>query len=89
MRGYGTACECQKDCHGTVVEHYYFDTVITFKEPEPGFKLGSSQGATFTPPVSEQGGRVWKIAKMTIPAMDKGGNNGRGPGGGKGKGQVK
>jgi hypothetical protein len=54
------------------VEHYYFDTVITFKDPEPGFKLGSSQGATFTPPVSEKGGRVWKIAKMSIPAMRKG-----------------
>lgn len=71
MRGYGTACECQRDCHGTIVPHYYTNTVITFKNPEPGFKLGSSQGATFTPPVSKEGGRVWTIAKMTIPAMDK------------------
>jgi hypothetical protein len=71
MRGYGTACECQSGCHGTVVEHYYFDTTITFKEPEPGFKLTALQGASFTPPVSEHGGRVWKIAKMTIPKMEK------------------
>jgi hypothetical protein len=72
MRGYGTGAECQRDCAGTIEEHYYFNTAITFRDPEPGFKLGASQGATFTPPVSEQGGRVWKIAKMTIPAMVKG-----------------
>jgi hypothetical protein len=71
MRGWGTGCECQRDCAGTIETHYYFDTTITFKTPEPGFRLGSSQGATFTSPVSEQGGRVWKIAKMTIPAMKK------------------
>jgi hypothetical protein len=71
MRGFGTACECQRSCKGTVVPHYYTNTVITFKNPEPGFKLGSSQGATYTPPVSSQGGRVWTIAKMTIPAMEK------------------
>jgi hypothetical protein len=72
MRGYGTACECQRDCNGTVETHYYTNTAITFKEPEPGFKLGSSQGATFTSPISEQKGKVWKIAKMTIPPMRKG-----------------
>jgi hypothetical protein len=72
MRGYGTGTECQKDCAGTIEEHYYFNTAITFKDPEPGFKLSASQGASFTPPVSEQGGRVWKVAKMTIPAMVKG-----------------
>jgi len=72
MRGWGTACKCQHDCAGTVETHYYFDTAITFKTPEPSFRLGSSQGATFTPPVSEEGGRTWKIAKMTIPAMKRG-----------------
>lgn len=82
MRGWGTACECQRDCAGTVETHYYTDTVITFKSPEPGFKLGASQGASFTPPQSEEGGRVWKVAKMTIPAMVSGGDaggKGRGP----------
>jgi hypothetical protein len=71
MRGYGTACECQRDCAGTIDTHYYTDTTITFKSPEPEFKLGSSQGATFTPPVSSDGGKVWRIAKMTIPPMQK------------------
>ncbi|KAF2672385.1 hypothetical protein BT63DRAFT_411659 [Microthyrium microscopicum] len=74
MRGYGTGVECQHDCQGTIEPNYYTDTVITFKSPEPKFELHASGGLTnrtalYTTPVSEQGGRVWKVAKITIPAM--------------------
>jgi hypothetical protein len=45
------------------------DTVITFEDAEPGFKLGASQGANSTRPISEDSGRVWKVAMMTFSAM--------------------
>jgi hypothetical protein len=68
MRGWGTGTECQSDCKGAG-EHYYLNTTIKFKAAEPGFVMGASQGATFSTPVTKDGGSTWTIAKMTIPKM--------------------
>lgn len=70
MRGWGTGVECQSDCNPPGL-HYYHNTTIKFKEAEPDFTMGSSQGATFTKPVSADGGITWTVAKMTIPATKK------------------
>lgn len=70
MRGWGTGVECQSDCNPPGL-HYYLNTTIQFKEAEPDFALGYAQGATFTTPVTADGGITWTVEKMTIPATQK------------------
>ncbi|KAL0937044.1 uncharacterized protein CTRU02_209260 [Colletotrichum truncatum] len=69
--GVGTAVECNKDCATTVSEHTYVDWEIRLDKADPNFAdtFGVSQGATYTGMTSEQGGKIWKIAKIVIPKM--------------------
>lgn len=70
MRGWGTAVECQSDCNPPGL-HYYFNTTIKFKEAEPDFAMKTAQNATFSKPVSVDGGITWTVEKITIPATKK------------------
>lgn len=72
MTGYGTGTECNGGCSGTVAEQTYKNTVITLLEADPTFgsTIGTSNGATYTGLSSSQGGKVWTITEMKIPAMD-------------------
>ncbi|KAJ6465760.1 hypothetical protein C8R45DRAFT_1055631 [Mycena sanguinolenta] len=71
MKGYGTGTECDDNCSGTVAAQTYTNTVITFDAPDPNFgkTLVLSGGATYTGLTSLQGGLVWSIASIHIPAM--------------------
>ncbi|KDN37352.1 hypothetical protein RSAG8_10240, partial [Rhizoctonia solani AG-8 WAC10335] len=71
MKGWGTGTECQNDCSGTVSAQKYTNTVIVLDAADPDFSktLGCSQGATATGITSEQGGKIWKIASIDVPAM--------------------
>lgn len=71
MTGYGTGTECNDQCTGTVAEQTYENTVITLLEADPSFgdTIAVSQGATYTGLTSSEGGKVWTIASMNIPAM--------------------
>ncbi|KAK7708406.1 hypothetical protein SLS57_008987 [Botryosphaeria dothidea] len=71
MTGYGTGTECDDSCTGTVSEQQYLNTTITLASADTTFgdTLGSSGNATHSDIVSSQGGKVWTIEKITIPAM--------------------
>ncbi|EUC60663.1 hypothetical protein RSOL_359440 [Rhizoctonia solani AG-3 Rhs1AP] len=71
MKGWGTGTECQDNCSGTVSAQKYTNTVITLDAADPNFSttLSCSQGATATGITSEQGGKIWKIARINVPAM--------------------
>ncbi|GME32628.1 hypothetical protein BKCO1_1700040 [Neofusicoccum parvum] len=71
MRGYGTGTECDNSCTGTVSEQQYLGTTITLASADTSFgnTIGSSQGATYTGLKSSQGGKVWSIDKIHVPAM--------------------
>ncbi|TID17878.1 hypothetical protein E2P81_ATG10850 [Venturia nashicola] len=70
MRSWGTAVECQMDCNPPGL-HYYFNTTWKFKVAEPAFALRSKLNATFSKPVSADGGITWTVDKITIPATKK------------------
>lgn len=69
--GYGTGTECDDNCSGTVAAQTYTNTVITLDAADPNFgSTGvASGGATITGLSSSQGGLVWTIASINIPAM--------------------
>lgn len=71
MRGYGTGTECQSDCTGTIEEQKYLNTVITLAGADTTFgdTIGSSQGATYSELKQTEGGKIWTIDTITIPAM--------------------
>ncbi|EUC55909.1 hypothetical protein RSOL_143700 [Rhizoctonia solani AG-3 Rhs1AP] len=71
MKGWGTGTECNNGCTGTISAQKYTNTVITLDAADPTFgsTAGSAQGATATGLTSEQGGKVWKIATINVPAM--------------------
>ena len=71
MTGYGTGTECDNSCSGTIVAQQYLNTTIVLEEADPDFSntLGVSGGTTYTGLTSEEGGRIWKIARIDIPAM--------------------
>ncbi|KAL1645414.1 hypothetical protein SLS58_003721 [Diplodia intermedia] len=72
MTGYGTGTECDDSCTGTVSEQQYLNTTITLAGADTSFSdtLTSSGGAVYTEMKSSQGGKVWTIEKITLPAMD-------------------
>lgn len=72
MTGYGTGTECNDGCSGTIAAQTYENTVITLQEADTSFgaTIATSQGATYSGLTSSQGGKVWTIAKITVPAMD-------------------
>lgn len=72
MTGYGTGTECDNSCSGTIAEQTYQNTVITLLEADTSFgdTISTSAGATYSGLSSSEGGKVWTITKMTVPAMD-------------------
>ncbi|KUL87284.1 hypothetical protein ZTR_03365 [Talaromyces verruculosus] len=71
MRGYGTGTECDNSCSGTIAAQQYIDTTITLASADPAFgsTIATASGATYTGLSSSQGGKVWTIQEINIPAM--------------------
>ncbi|KAF2236053.1 hypothetical protein EV356DRAFT_565796 [Viridothelium virens] len=71
MTGWGTGTECDSDCTGTVAVQQYIGTTITLAAADTTFgdTIASAQGATYTGLSSSNGGKVWSIATINIPAM--------------------
>ncbi|KAK9850840.1 hypothetical protein MYU51_011423 [Penicillium brevicompactum] len=72
MRGYGTGTECNDGCSGTIAEQKYLNTVITLAEADSTFgsTISKAGGAAYSGLTSSQGGKVWTISQITVPAMD-------------------
>ncbi|KAL4902825.1 hypothetical protein BDW74DRAFT_58141 [Aspergillus multicolor] len=71
MTGYGTGTECNEDCTGTSTDQKYINTVITLAEADTTFgdTIASAGGATYTGLSSSEGGKVWTIEEIVLPAM--------------------
>jgi hypothetical protein len=75
MLGWGTAIECNDDngvaCTGTISEQIWLNSTIILEAADPTFidTLGASSGATYTDMLTEDDGKTWTFAKLTIPAM--------------------
>ncbi|KAJ5919826.1 hypothetical protein N7454_009661 [Penicillium verhagenii] len=71
MTGYGTGTECDDDCTGTIAAQKYLNTTITLKAADTTFgdTIATAAGASYTGLASSQGGKVWTIETMNIPAM--------------------
>jgi hypothetical protein len=74
MRGYGTGTECNNNCSPTVSEQRYLNTEITLAGADPNFgkTISTAQKATYKGLTSTEGGKVWKISEIRVPAMVKG-----------------
>lgn len=72
MTGYGTGTECDDSCSGTIAAQTYTNTVITLAGADTTFgnTIATSNGATYSGLSSSDGGKVWTIASINIPAMD-------------------
>ncbi|KAL1305769.1 hypothetical protein AAFC00_003939 [Neodothiora populina] len=72
MTGYGTGTECDDSCTGTISSQRYLNTTITLRSADTTFgdTLTSSGGANHTGIEMLQGGKVWRIAEIYLPAMD-------------------
>ncbi|KAJ6062265.1 uncharacterized protein N7446_006385 [Penicillium canescens] len=72
MRGYGTGTECNDQCSGTIAAQKYLNTTITLAGADTTFgsTIAKAAGASYTGLGSSQGGKVWTIAEIDIPAMD-------------------
>lgn len=68
---YGTGTECDDSCTGTVAAQQYVDTTITLADADTTFgdTIATAAGASYTGLSSSQGGKVWTIDTMNIPAM--------------------
>ena len=68
---WGTGTECNGGCTGTVSAQTYSNTVITLENADTTFgkTIASSGGATYTGLSSSEGGKVWKITSINVPAM--------------------
>ncbi|KAL6233220.1 hypothetical protein BDW75DRAFT_252152 [Aspergillus navahoensis] len=71
MTGYGTGTECNEDCTGTSSDQKYINTVITLAEADSTFgdTIASAGGATYSGLSSSEGGKVWTIESIVLPAM--------------------
>ncbi|KAI8268326.1 hypothetical protein K4K58_005465 [Colletotrichum sp. SAR11_239] len=71
MRGYGTGTECNANCSPTIAKQQYINTEITLAGADPNFgkTLATAQKATYTGLASSQGGKVWTIKEINVPAM--------------------
>lgn len=69
---YGTGTECNDGCSGTIAEQKYLNTVITLAEADSTFgsTISKAGGAAYSGLTSSQGGKVWTISQITVPAMD-------------------
>ncbi|KAJ5861292.1 uncharacterized protein N7529_008602 [Penicillium soppii] len=72
MRGYGTGTECDDNCSGTIAAQKYLNTVITLASADTTFgsTIAKAGGATYSGLSSSQGGKVWTITEIDVPAMD-------------------
>lgn len=68
---YGTGTECNDGCTGTIAAQQYLNTAITLKSADLTFgnTIATAQGASYTGLSSNQGGKVWTINTINIPAM--------------------
>ncbi|KAI9927125.1 hypothetical protein ASPWEDRAFT_121850 [Aspergillus wentii DTO 134E9] len=71
MTGYGTGTECDSDCTGTVAAQQYLNTVITLAEADESFgsTIAKAGSATYEGLSSSEGGKVWTIKTINVPAM--------------------
>lgn len=69
MTGYGTGTECDSSCSGTVAAQKYLHTVITLAGADTTFTIATAAGGTYKGLTSSNGGQVWTIAEIDIPAM--------------------
>lgn len=71
MRGYGTGTECDSSCSGTIAAQKYLNTVITLAGADTTFgnTIATAAGGTYKGLTSSNGGQVWTIAEIDIPAM--------------------
>lgn len=71
MRGYGTGTECDGGCSGTIAAQKYLNTVITLAGADTTFgnTIATAAGGTYKGLTSSNGGQVWTIAEIDIPAM--------------------
>lgn len=69
---YGTGTECNNNCSGTIAPQKYLNTVITLASADTTFgsTISSAGGATYAEVSSSQGGKVWTIKQIDIPAMN-------------------
>lgn len=68
--------EMQYGNKGTTSAQVYTDTVITLAQPDLGFGKGKQKvNGAVSGITSEEGGKVWKIARCDIPAMRQGDNH--------------
>ncbi|GAB7352485.1 hypothetical protein MBLNU459_g2891t2 [Dothideomycetes sp. NU459] len=71
MTGWGTGTECDSNCNSTISEQYYLNTTITLEAADTTFgnTISSAGGATYTGLKSTEGGKVWSIESIHIPAV--------------------
>ncbi|KAE8394119.1 hypothetical protein BDV23DRAFT_179923 [Aspergillus alliaceus] len=70
MTGYGTGTE-NEDCTRTIAAQKYVDTKITLAEADETFgnTISSAGGATYSGLTSSEGGKMWQIKSINVPAM--------------------
>ncbi|KAF2786216.1 hypothetical protein K505DRAFT_399626 [Melanomma pulvis-pyrius CBS 109.77] len=71
MTGWGTGTECNGGCAGTISAQKYTNTVITLEKADTTFgsTIAKAAGATYSGLASSQGGKVWTITTINVPAM--------------------
>ncbi|KAF8910373.1 hypothetical protein CPB85DRAFT_1390526 [Mucidula mucida] len=69
--GWGTGTECQSDCTGSTSPQYYTNTTIILMEADADFSstLGVGSGVEASDMVTNDNGKTWTIASITISAM--------------------
>jgi Fungal cellulose binding domain len=67
----GNRHKCDSNCTGTIAAQTYKNTVITLAAADTTFgsTLSLSGGTTYTGFASSEGGKVWTIATISVPAM--------------------
>lgn len=71
MTGWGTGTECDGGCTGTVDAQVYKNVSIVLEDVDEAFgeTLVVSGGTTYQGLASSEGGKVWTIERIDIPAM--------------------
>lgn len=71
MSRYGTGTECNEGCTGTSSDQKYINTKITLAEADTTFgdTIATAGGGTYEGLSSSEGGKVWTIESITLPAM--------------------
>ncbi|KAI9038304.1 uncharacterized protein KD926_010960 [Aspergillus affinis] len=71
MRGYGTGTECNNGCTGTINPQQYLNTELILASADTTFgdTIASAGGAIYEGLSSSEGGKVWTIKTINVPAM--------------------